>query len=260
MKGRKRVDQLLVERGMVEDFDQAERFIMAGQVRADGQLVFNPSQQVGREVELSIDSGPPFVSRGGEKLQAALETFGIGVAGRVCADVGSSTGGFVDCLLKAGAEKVYAIDVGYGQLHWKLREHPRVILMEETDARDVEALPDRVDFISVDVAFISLQLILPAVRGWADVGAEAVMLIKPQFEARREEVEPGGVVTDPEVHRRVLDRVLSIAVDTGFSPQGLIRSPLIGPKGNEEYLLWCRIRRSKLPNKGLVEPLFESRG
>jgi 23S rRNA (cytidine1920-2'-O)/16S rRNA (cytidine1409-2'-O)-methyltransferase len=231
---------------------------MAGQVRADGQVVPKPSTQLPIEVDLSVDWGPRFVSRGGEKLVGAFETFDLDVEDKICADVGASTGGFTDCLLQHGASKVYAIDVGQGILHWKLRNDPHVIVMENTNARYLETLPETVDFISIDVSFISLKILLPVVKGWlpsppdfsfpyndedpewrASQLGEIVVLIKPQFEAGRQQVARGkGVVRDPEVHRQVLTDLLDFALGEGFELKGLMRSPLLGPKGNKEFLAW----------------------
>jgi 23S rRNA (cytidine1920-2'-O)/16S rRNA (cytidine1409-2'-O)-methyltransferase len=195
-----------------------------------------------------VDSGPRFVSRGGEKLDAALEAFAFDVTGWVCADVGSSTGGFTDCLLQRGAAKVYAIDVGKGILHWKLRNDPRVVVMEETNARFVESLPEHVSLVTVDASFISLKILLPVIRKWFSSGfrgegmgdrGEIIALIKPQFEAGKKDVARGdGVIRDPEIHRQVLTDVLSFAGQEGFAIQGLIKSPLLGPKGNAEFLVW----------------------
>jgi 23S rRNA (cytidine1920-2'-O)/16S rRNA (cytidine1409-2'-O)-methyltransferase len=197
---------------------------------------------------------PRYVSRGGEKLAAALQAFAIEVRGAVCADVGASTGGFTDCLLQAGAARVYAIDVGHGLLHWKLRADPRVVLMERTNARYLERLPEAVDFVSVDVSFISLRLILPAVRRWLKAGGQVVALVKPQFEAGREQVGRKGVVRDVEVHKQVLIRILGTARELGLGARGLIRSPLRGPKGNQEFLLWLVEGAPSLPERGLLEP------
>lgn len=177
---------------------------------------------------------------GGEKLEAALEAFGLmDLGGRVCVDVGASTGGFTDCLLQHGAEKVYAVDVGYGELHWKLRNDPRVVVMERTNARYVTGFPEPAAMVTVDASFISLRILLPVVRGWLEPqGGEVVALIKPQFEAGRAEVSRGdGVIQDPAIHRRVLLEILEFARDQGFAIRGLIRSPLKGPKGNIEFLV-----------------------
>lgn len=233
-----RVDILLVERGLAESRSLAQRLVMAGQVRADGQVVAKPSVTFPPEVELEVDHGPPFVSRGGDKLAGAVDAFELDFNGMVCADVGASTGGFTDCLLQNGAVKVYAIDVGTGILHWKLRQDPRVVVMEGTNARDVNALPEPVDFVTVDASFISLKILLPVIKNWfGGSGGRAVVLVKPQFEAGRREAARGkGVIKDQTVHRRVLQDVLKFANQQGFGLLGLARSPLTGPKGNVEFL------------------------
>lgn len=233
---KKRLDVLVAERGLAESRNRAQRLIRAGEVRVDGQLVDKPSTQVAEEARITLEAKPPFVSRGGKKLQAALERFGIDVTGTVAADVGASTGGFTDCLLQHGARRVYAIDVGYGQLHWKLRNDPRVVLMERTNARYLKSLPEEVDLVTVDVSFISLDLILPAAVRWLTPAGQVLALIKPQFEAGPQNVEKGGVVRDPDVHRRVLDHVLTQAAELNLSLRGLMPSPLRGPAGNVEFL------------------------
>lgn len=233
-----RVDLLLVERGMVESRSQAQRLVMAGQVRVNGQVVAKSSVSIPRNSELTIDAGPKYVSRGGEKLEAALEKFEIKIMGQVCADVGASTGGFTDCLLQNGAKKVFAIDVGQGILHWKLRQDKRVVVMEGTNARYLESLPEQVDIITIDASFISLKTLLPVVKNWFhSQGGELIALIKPQFEAGRKEASRGkGVIRDSEIHKRVLIEVLSFAQEQEFSINELIQSPLVGPKGNIEFL------------------------
>jgi 23S rRNA (cytidine1920-2'-O)/16S rRNA (cytidine1409-2'-O)-methyltransferase len=242
-----RVDVLLVERGLAESRNQAQRLVMAGQVRADGQVVTKPSATLPTGVSLTIDQGPPFVSRGGEKLRAALQAFSVDPTGKVCADVGASTGGFTDCLLQNGAAKVYAIDVGQGILHWKLRTDPRVVVMEGYNARYLGQLPEVVDLATIDASFISLKLLLPVIRDWFHPGSipggegEGVLiaLVKPQFEAGRSETARGdGVIRDPAIHRQVLQEVLSFAQAQGYDIRGLLRSPLLGPKGNVEFLVW----------------------
>ena len=245
-----RVDILLVERGLAESRNQAQRLVMAGQVRANGQVVLKPSSAIPAEATLEVDQGPPFVSRGGEKLLAALQAFALDPSGRVCADVGASTGGFTDCLLQHGAAKVYAIDVGRGILHWKLRTDPRVVVMEATNARYLESLPEAVDWVTVDASFISLKLLLQVFKSWfrpssssndgkRSGGGSVLALIKPQFEAGRAETARGaGVIRDPAIHRQVLCEVLSFSESQGYSVHGLLRSPLIGPKGNAEFLAW----------------------
>jgi 23S rRNA (cytidine1920-2'-O)/16S rRNA (cytidine1409-2'-O)-methyltransferase len=240
MAKKERVDQILVKRGMAADVDEARRLVMAGKVLSEGQLLVAPSQKVTPEAELSLAEGSQFASRGGEKLLAALEQFDLSVEGLICADVGASTGGFTDCLLQAGAVRVYAIDVGHGLLDWRLRKDSRVIPLEKTNARELGELPDPVDFVTADVSFISLKLILPALKGWyTDQGGQAVLLVKPQFEATREESARGaGVISNPEIHRRVLLEVLEFASRKGFETKGVIRSPLLGPAGNQEFLSW----------------------
>jgi len=237
---RGRLDVLLVEKGLAESRSLAQRLVMAGQVRVDGQVAGKPSQLVSPDASLAVEQPPRFVSRGGEKLEAALAAFPIPVQDRVCADVGASTGGFTDCLLQHGARKVYAIDVGHGILHRRLRADPRVIAMEKTNARRVSSLPEPIDLATVDASFISLRLLLPVVRGWMLPGADLVALVKPQFEAGRKAVGRGGVVRKAEIHQEVLLGLLPYAAGLGLTPQGLLRSPLLGPKGNVEFLLWCR--------------------
>lgn len=247
---KERADSLLVKKGLADSASHAQRLIMAGQVRADGQVVLKPSTSVADSAQLEVDTGPPFVSRGGEKLEAALHAFDLQVVGKICADVGASTGGFTDCLLQHGASKVYAIDVGRGILHWELRQDPRVVVMERTNARNLKRLPEPVAIVTIDASFISLKVLLPVVRGWfgapgghlavegeSGLHGEVVALIKPQFEAgRRESARGQGVITDAAVHRRVLLQVLGFAQNEGYTARSLMRSPLLGPKGNVEFL------------------------
>jgi len=195
---------------------------------------------VREESTVEAISKPRFVSRGGEKLAAALAAFSIVIENKVAADVGASTGGFTDCLLQHEAAKIYAIDVGYGQIALNLRDDPRVIVMERTNARHLEQLPEPIDTATIDASFISLQLLLPVIKGWLKPQADVIPLIKPQFEAGRDDVGKGGVVRDHDVHRRVLHEVLSAAEAMGFSVGGLIMSPLKGPAGNIEFLAWLR--------------------
>ncbi len=213
---------------------------MSGQVRVDGEVAAKASQLVPPDALLTLAQGPRFVSRGGEKLEPALQAFPIEVSGRVCADVGASTGGFTDCLLQHGAARVYAIDVGRGILHPRLREDARVVALERTNARYLQSLPEPIDLATVDASFISLRILLPAIRQWMRPGGDLVALVKPQFEAGRQAVGRGGVVRSPEIHRDVLLGLMPHAAALGLSPQGVLRSPLVGPKGNVEFLLWCR--------------------
>jgi 23S rRNA (cytidine1920-2'-O)/16S rRNA (cytidine1409-2'-O)-methyltransferase len=234
-----RVDLLLVEQGLAESRSKAQRLVMAGQVRADGQVVPKPASKVNTNSRLTVDGGERFVSRGGAKLEAAFAAFDLNVDGKICADVGASTGGFTDCLLQHGAARIYAIDVGKGILHWKLRRDARLVVMEETNARYVERLPEAVEFITIDASFISLKVLLPVVKAWCQDQAEIVALIKPQFEAGRKQAARGkGVIRDPQIHRDVLNEILTFAESEGYGLNGLIQSPVIGPKGNHEFLVW----------------------
>jgi len=233
-----RLDALLVCRGLAPSREKARRLILAGQVFVDGQRIEKAGARVAEAAAVEVRLGLPYVSRGGLKLEHALRVFAIEPEGRVVADVGASTGGFTDCLLQHGATRVYAIDVGYGQLDWELRQHPRVVVMERTNARHLDALPEPVSLVTIDVSFISLRLILPQVRKWLAAEGQVVVLIKPQFEAGRERVGKGGVVRDPQVHREVLRTTLLWAQENAWRVRGLTRSPITGPKGNVEFLAW----------------------
>jgi 23S rRNA (cytidine1920-2'-O)/16S rRNA (cytidine1409-2'-O)-methyltransferase len=235
-----RLDIHLAELGMAESRSAAQKMIMAGGVRVNGQVVLKSAEFVTDGDTVTVDKLPPYVSRGGEKLEAALMEFTLeDLTGKTCADVGASTGGFTDCLLQHKAEKVYAVDVGYGILHWKLRQDTRVVVMERTNARFVEGFPEPIDLVTIDASFISLKTLLPVVKKW--LGArpvDVIALIKPQFEAGRKDAAKGeGVIRDPLIHKRILTEILDFAGDTGFQVAGLIRSPLTGPKGNVEFLV-----------------------
>lgn len=235
-----RLDVLLVERGLAESRNLAQRLVMAGQVRVNGEVELKPSTRISSDALLAVDRGPRYVSRGGEKLEAALQAFGLTtLAGISCADIGASTGGFTDCLLQHGAGCVFAVDVGYGELHWKLRNDPRVAVMERTNARHVNGFSTPVELVTIDASFISLRILLPTVITWfGERTGRVIALIKPQFEAGRADAAKGeGVIRDPDIHRKVLREVLQAAQDLGFGVKGLIRSPLLGPKGNTEFLV-----------------------
>ncbi len=239
MSNKTRLDVLLVERGLQESRQRAQATIMSGSVFVGGRRMDKPGAAVPNDAEIEIRGNPlRYVSRGGLKLEKAMASFPIALAGAVCGDIGASTGGFTDCMLQNGAARVYAVDVGYGQLAWKLRSDERVICLERTNARYLsrEQIPEELDFASVDVSFISLKLILPPLRALLREGGHTVCLIKPQFEAGRENVGKKGVVRDPAVHREVLERFLEHARDAGFSVLGLTYSPIRGPEGNIEYL------------------------
>jgi 23S rRNA (cytidine1920-2'-O)/16S rRNA (cytidine1409-2'-O)-methyltransferase len=238
---RTRVDRLLVERGLAESREKAQALIMAGQVLINGQKASKPGQPVDPATALEVLSRPPYVSRGGLKLAAALEAYNIVVEGRVCLDVGSSTGGFTDVLLQRGALRVHAVDVGAGQLDWKLRNHPRVAVHEGINARNLQFgdIGEFADLAVCDVSFISATLILPAITPLLRPAGEMVILVKPQFEAGRGQVGKGGIVRDPTVHRAACDRVREAVEQLGFRAD-LMDSPITGAEGNREFLLYGR--------------------
>jgi 23S rRNA (cytidine1920-2'-O)/16S rRNA (cytidine1409-2'-O)-methyltransferase len=249
-----RLDILLTERGMVETRNLAQRMIMAGEVRVNGEIVDRPSAQVWESDEVILQSQPRYVSRGGEKLDAGLLAFGLTqLDGKVCADVGASTGGFTDCLLQHGAKVVFAIDVGTGLLHWKLRNDPHVILMEKTNARFVRELPQKIELATIDASFISLKILIPVVKNWLIEEGLIIALIKPQFEAGREISARGkGVIRDPQVHLKVLKEIVLFTYDCGFEIIGILASPIIGPKGNREFLICLSFPRHSLENGEMI--------
>jgi 23S rRNA (cytidine1920-2'-O)/16S rRNA (cytidine1409-2'-O)-methyltransferase len=233
-----RLDQLLAVRGLFASREQARRAVMAGEVRVAGQVVDKPGVPVAEDAALEVTARPPFVSRGGLKLAAALDHFQVDVAGRVCLDVGASTGGFTDCLLQRGAARVYALDVGRGQLEWRLRQDPRVVPMEGINARHLaaDALPEPCDLVTVDVSFISLLKVVPALVPHLCLGGLLVALVKPQFEAGRGAVGKGGIVRDEAVRRRVIDERVAQLAALGLESRGVIDSPVPGAEGNVEGL------------------------
>ena len=237
---KKRLDILVYEKGFAESREKAKAIIMAGQVYVDNQKADKCGTAYDEGVKIEVrGSVLPYVSRGGLKLEKAIACFGLDLNGKTTMDIGASTGGFTDCMLQNGAAKVYAIDVGYGQLAWKLRTDERVVNLERTNMRKVtrEQVPDTIDFFSVDVSFISLRLILPVARELMGEGAQAVCLIKPQFEAGREKVGKKGVVRDPAVHAEVVRGIFDFCLQNGFDVLGLDFSPIKGPEGNIEYLI-----------------------
>lgn len=238
MPPKERLDILVHERGLAPSREKARGMIMAREVLVDGAVVDKAGTRISTEADITVTGKPRFVSRGGDKLAGALAAFPVDVAGRVCADVGASTGGFTDALLQHGAGRVYAIDVGYGQMDYALRQDDRVVVIERTNARHLEQLDERVSFVSIDASFISLRLLLPVIQQWLTPQADLIPLIKPQFEAGPNDVGKGGVVRDHAVHERVLYEVLSFAATSGFGVRGLITSPLKGPAGNTEFLAW----------------------
>ena len=236
---KKRLDVAVTEQGLAESRQKAQAIIMAGQVYVNGQKVDKAGAPVKEDDKIEVRGKQlRYVSRGGLKLEKAMACWPITLDGAVCADIGASTGGFTDCMLQNGAAKVYAVDVGYNQLDWRLRTHPQVVCMERTNARYLtkEQIPEPLDFFSVDVSFISLKLILPALRPLMKEGREGVCLVKPQFEAGREKVGKNGVVRDPAVHLEVLEHFLTHAAQAGFAVKDITFSPIKGPEGNIEYL------------------------
>jgi len=227
----------LVTRGLAESREKARIMVMEGAVLVNNRTNVKPSTLVDEDVEIRLLQPPQFVSRGGLKLEHALEQFGLDVSGMVAVDVGASTGGFTDCLLKRGASKVYAVDVGYGQLDYRLRQDPRVVVLERVNARYPFTLPEPVDLVTIDVSFISVEKVVPTVASLVKSGGHLIVLVKPQFEAGKEQVGKGGLVKDPLVHAGVLGRFVCWAVDHGFRLGGLVASPILGAEGNKEFLV-----------------------
>ncbi|MBA7651080.1 Hemolysin A [subsurface metagenome] len=238
---KQRIDSLIVDRGLVESQAKAQALIMAGEVVVDGKATIKPGTLVTEEAVITILEPPPFVSRGGIKLDYALDQFQLDVSSKVAADVGASTGGFTDCLLKRGASRVYAIDVGYGQLDYRLRRDKRVVVMDRVNARYPIPLPEKVDLATIDVAFISVEKVIPSVVKVLKDNGYLLVLIKPQFEARREEVGKGGVIKQPVVHARVLGRFIAWVIEHGFRLGGLVASPILGASGNKEFFVLLRL-------------------
>jgi 23S rRNA (cytidine1920-2'-O)/16S rRNA (cytidine1409-2'-O)-methyltransferase len=238
---KERLDKLMVEKGLVPSREKAQALIMIGGVKVNGQVMRKPGQKIREDALIEILQPPcPYVSRGGIKLEGAIKGFGINVEGKVCLDVGASTGGFTDCLLQHGAKRVYAVDVGWGQLHWKLRNDPRVICLEKRNIRYLpkEEIPEEVDLVTIDTSFISLKLVIPAVLKFLKEKAEILALIKPQFEVGKGEVGKGGVVRDSEKHKRVIEEIRIFSQNLGLHPVGVIESPILGPKGNKEFFIY----------------------
>ena len=256
MSNKTRLDVLLVERGLQESRQKAQATIMSGLVFVGGQRVDKPGTAVANDAEIEVRGGLKYVSRGGLKLEKVMATFPVALEGAVCADIGASTGGFTDCMLQNGAAKVYAVDVGYGQLAWSLRTDARVINMERTNIRNVkpEDLAEPVAFFSVDVSFISLKHIFPVADAICTPDAVGVCLVKPQFEAGREKVGKKGVVRDPATHREVLKMAEGYAMENHFTPAGLDFSPIKGPEGNIEFLMYVQHCENPQP---LPESLIE---
>jgi 23S rRNA (cytidine1920-2'-O)/16S rRNA (cytidine1409-2'-O)-methyltransferase len=240
VEGRVRLDQALVAQGLVPSRQRAQAMVRAGLVRVAGAVADRPDQMVDPSVSLGLEHAKAYVSRGGDKLEAALDAFDVDPAGRVCLDVGASTGGFTDILLQRGAARVIAVDVGYGQLAWSLRQDPRVTVLERVNIRHLDGLPIPAELAVIDVSFISLRLVLPRVRELLSPPGEVVALVKPQFEVGKGAVGKGGVVRDPEQHRRVLSELRRFAEESGYDVVAEIPSPILGAKGNREFFLHLR--------------------
>ncbi len=260
-KGKERLDSLLVKRGLSSSREKAKATIMAGLVYSQGRRLDKPGLELAEDTLLEVKGDLiPYVSRGGLKLEKALKVFPVSFAEAVVADIGASTGGFTDCALQNGAQRVYAIDVGYGQLDWKLRTDSRVVCMERVNARYLEgdSLPEHVDFVVSDVAFISVTKIFPAMLKILKEDGQIITLIKPQFEAGREHIGKKGVVKDPQVHQEVLVHVLEEAEKNGLKVKGLDFSPIRGPEGNIEYLAWLnREQENNLPWRELIPEIVQ---
>jgi len=242
--GKLRLDQLLVQRGLCETRAKAQARILAGDVLVDDRPVTKAGTAIPEDAPIRLRGGGlPFVSRGGLKLAGALEAFGVDPGERTCFDAGSSTGGFTDCLLQRGARRVYAVDVGTNQLHWKLRSDSRVVSLEQVNLRtwDPGRIPERCSLLVGDLSFISLRLVIPPILASLEGDAEAILLVKPQFEAGRDDVEKGGIVRDPEVHERVCREIWSFFSATSLRPQALAVSPILGGEGNREFLMHLRM-------------------
>jgi 23S rRNA (cytidine1920-2'-O)/16S rRNA (cytidine1409-2'-O)-methyltransferase len=238
---KQRIDSLLVDRGLVESRARAQALIMAGEVSVEGKTIIKAGTLVAEEAAIDILQLPPFVSRGGVKLDCALDRFQLDVSSKVAADIGASTGGFTDCLLQRGAGRVYAVDVGYGQLDYRLRQDTRVVVLERVNARYPISLPEKVDLATLDLSFISVEKVIPSVAQLLKDGGCLVVLLKPQFEAQRSEVGKGGIVKKPVVHARVLGRFIAWVTGHGFRLGGLVASPILGAEGNMEFFLLLRL-------------------
>lgn len=242
MSRKRRIDVLLVEKGFETSRERAKALIMAGEVFANGQRIDKAGEEIDIYSQIDVHGGLKYVSRGGLKLEKAINAFNLDLSGKICMDIGASTGGFTDCMLQNGAAKVYSVDVGYGQLAWKLRTDSRVVNLERTNIRYLTAdkINDTIDFFSIDVSFISLTLVLPIVKTFLSENASGVCLIKPQFEAGKEKVGKKGVVRDPAVHKEVVKKICDFSSDIDFAISGLDFSPIKGPEGNIEYLIYLK--------------------
>ena len=255
---KKRLDVLISERGLSESREKAKALIMSGVVYVNNEKQLKAGTEFEETVEIIISDTLKYVSRGGYKLEKTINNYGLDLEGRICADIGSSTGGFTDCMLQNNASKVYAVDVGYGQLAWSLRNDPRVVCLERTNARYLthEVIPDNLDFFSMDVSFISVKLILPAVYDLMNDRGQGVILIKPQFEAGKNKIGKNGVIRDPSVHKEVLEDITSFLEKNGFGILALDYSPIKGPKGNIEFLAY--VEKNSTSNSFNIDEVIRS--
>jgi 23S rRNA (cytidine1920-2'-O)/16S rRNA (cytidine1409-2'-O)-methyltransferase len=243
MVKKERLDKLMVEKSIASTREKARALIMAGKVAVEGKVIDKPGTKIDLETSILLrEETPPFVSRGGEKLEGALKAFGINPKGLVVMDVGASTGGFTDCVLQKGARKVYAVDVGYGQLAWKLQKDPRVVNLERRNVRYLqrEEVEEEIDLVLIDTSFISIEKFIPHLLGFLKTGGAIVSLIKPQFEVGKGEVGKGGVVRDAALHQKVIDRISNFCRGVGLEVLGVTESSLVGPKGNQEFFIYLR--------------------
>ncbi len=242
-KGKERLDRLVVERGLTESREKARALILAGRVFVDGRRIDKAGKEVSVDAKVSLSEGLPYVSRGGIKLKGALDTFGLDVKGFKVMDVGASTGGFTDCLLQHGAEKVFAVDVGYGLLDWRLRKDERVEVLEKRNVRylSFEEIGEQVDLITIDLSFISLEKVIPNLKVFLKSDGSVLALVKPQFEVGKGEVGKGGIVRNPEKHKKVIERLTDFSISHGFKVIGSVESPIRGSKGNREFWLYLKM-------------------
>jgi len=240
---KQRLDNLLVTTGLAEDISRARALIMAGEVRVSGKPVTKAGSLVAEDAHIEVAEKPPYVSRGGTKLCYAIDAFTLDVSSLVAMDIGASTGGFTDCLLQRGVKRVYAIDVGYGQLDYKLRQDPRVVVRDRTNVHYPFPMPEKIDLATIDVSFISVTKVIPNVVEHLTPSGRIVVLLKPQFEAEKQEVGKGGIIKDPLVHARVIGRFIVWAIDHGLRLRGLVASPITGAEGNQEFLLLLTLRQ-----------------
>ena len=251
-----RLDKALLEKGLAQDEREATGLILSGKVKVEDQICDKPGTQVSLDANISTGKQKKYVSRGALKLEAALKAFDINPKNKICADAGSSTGGFTDVLIKSDAAKVYAIDTAYGELDWSLREDSRVIVMERTNVTQLDALPELVDLVTIDLSLLSSKLILPVVKNWINDSGDIVLLLKPQYELDSDKVPAGGVIKDPSIHREVLKDATNCCIESNLNPSGLIKSPIKGGEGNTEFLMHIKTGTKDLSPDFLIDKVL----